>query len=485
MALPNTTITTAALVPPGAFVPPKPSEIAPGQPPPDYTGLPAFCRVAATISPVPDSAINFEVWLPASGWNGKFVGIGNGGFSGQVFHFFMGDPLTRGYAVASTDTGHEGGSADASFALGHPEKLVDFGWRAVHETTVKSKAIVAAHYGTTPKRSYWTGCSSGGRQGLKEAQQFPADYDGIVAGAPAHNWIPLMAHAAQVQVTLTDPSAGVPPPKLELLKEAAIAACDARDGVKDRVVEEPRACSFDPARLRCKGGDGPNCLTAAQVESARKIYAGVGSPRTGEKIYPGPEPGSEPSWFAFTPGVFPIAANYWRDIVIGDPKWQLSAFDLDTHVARARSMDSAGLTTTDANLKGFVGRGGKLLLWHGWTDGLIPARSSIDYYESVAAAMGADAIAESVKLFMAPGVDHCAGGEGTFVIDGLAAIDEWVERGRAPTRIVASRPLEGGKQRTRPLCPYPQVARYNGTGNTDDASSFACGPPTPPRGTGG
>ena len=474
ITLPDTTITVAELVPPGAFVAPAAAALAPGQPGPDYSGLPAFCRLAATVSPAPDSAIKFEIWLPVEAWNGKFVGVGNGGFSGAIFHFAMAEPLTRGYAVASTDTGHEGGPAEASFAVGHPEKLIDFGWRAVHEMTVKAKAIVAAHYGTAARRSYFTGCSSGGRQGLKEAQQFPEDYDGIAAGAPANNWIPLMAHAALIQQTLTSSDIGLTPPKLALLKEGAIAACDARDGVTDRVVEEPQACTFDPAALQCATEDTSSCLTPPQVAAARQIYAGVTNPRTGATIFPGPEPASEPAWFAFTPGVFPIGANYWRDIVIGDPNWDIAALDFDADLARAASMDSAGLTTTDPNLTQFVERGGKLLLWHGWTDGLISAQNSIDYYENVVATTGADQVKDSVRLFMVPGVDHCSGGEGTFGLDALGAIDAWVEQGRAPERIVASRPLPGAGERTRPLCAYPQIARYQGAGSTDAAANFEC-----------
>jgi feruloyl esterase len=382
----------------------------------------------------------------------------------------------RGYAVASTDTGHEGGPADASFAVGHPERLVDFAWRAVHETTVKSKAIVAAQYSKPASRSYWVGCSTGGRQGLKEAQRFPDDFDGISAGAPANNWVPLMAYGAKVQRLITDPKDGLTPPQLTMLKEAAIAACDARDGVSDRVVEDPRSCKFDPGTLACTTSKSSGCLTSRQVEVARSIYSGVVSPRTREKIFPGPAPASELQWLAYAPGLFPIAENYWRDQVSGDPNWSLAKLDLDADVARAKSMDTAEVTATDPNLRAFVTGGGKLLLWHGWTDGLIPAQNTIDYYQSVLAATGAEQVKDSVRLFMAPGVDHCFGGEGTFMIDTLDTIDAWVESGKPPEQIVASRPLEGGAVRTRPLCPYPQMARYRGQGSTDDASNFACVP---------
>jgi feruloyl esterase len=475
VALPGATITKAERVEAGAFVAPP---LPPGPPiSADYKTLPAFCRVAATASPTADSAIKFEVWMPVQGWNGKFVAVGNGGFAGRIFYFAMAEPLRRGYAVAGSDTGHEGGQADASFAVGHPEKLVDYAWRAVHEMTVKSKALIGAHYSTPPRRSYWVGCSSGGRQGLKEAQRFPDDFDGIVAGAPANNWIPLMAYGATVQRQLTNPSEALRQPQLMLLKEAAIAACDARDGVTDRVVGNPRNCTFDPGTLACAPGQSSACLTPAQVESARAIYAGVVNPRSGERIFPGPAPGSELEWGAYTPGAFPIAANYWRDLVIRDATWTPAKLDLDKDLTAARKLDTAGVDTTDPDLSVFVNRGGKLLLWHGWTDGLIPAQSTIDYYEKVLTTTRAAAVKESVRLFMAPGVGHCSGGEGTFQIDALAAIDAWAETGKAPDQIVAGRPLPAGARRTRPLCAYPQVARYRGQGSTDDAGSFVCEPP--------
>ena len=475
LALPNTRITRAERVPAGTFTAPAPPPIPVRV---DYSRLPAFCRVAATISPTPDSAIKMEIWMPTEAWNGKFVGVGNGGFSGEIWYFAMVGPLSRGYAVASTDTGHEGDQADASFAVGHPEKLVDFGWRAVHEMTVKSKAIIAQHYGTTARRSYWVGCSSGGRQGLKEAQRFPADYDAISAGAPANNWIPLMAYGATVQRLLTDPRSGLQPPALTLLKEAAIAACDARDGVTDRVVEDPRRCQFDPGTLQCRTGSATNCLTPEQVETARTIYAGVVNPRTRETVMPGPAAGGEPDWFAYTPKAFPIAANYWRDQVMANPNWSVASFDADADVARARALDRAELTTTTADLRPFFARGGKLLLWHGWTDGLIPAQSTIDYYQSVLRTSGPDANA-SMRLFMLPGVDHCAGGEGTFMMDEIGVLDAWVENKQPPDRIVARRPLQGGALRTRPLCPYPQVAHYRGQASTDDERNFECRAPAP------
>jgi feruloyl esterase len=295
LTLPDTTITSAQPVAAGEFTPPA------GGPPGamNFKRLPAFCRVSATLAPSKDSDIKIEVWMPASDWNGKFQAVGNGGWSGSIVYPSLGRALSNGYATASTDTGHSGGSG--SFALGHPEKLTDFGYRAVHEMTMKAKAIVAAYYGNGPKRSYWNGCSSGGKQGLKEAQRFPADYDGIVAGAPANYWTHLMFSSMWIaRAAHKEEASLIPPRKYALIHKAVLEACDASDGVKDGVLEDPTRCHFDPALLQCKGGDTADCLTAAQVETARAIYAPAKNPRTGQEIYPGLAPGSELGW-----GVWP------------------------------------------------------------------------------------------------------------------------------------------------------------------------------------
>src|SRR5947208_4555408 len=253
LALPNTTITVAQSVAAGEFKPPA----GPAVP---FENLPAFCRVAATLTPSKDSDIKIEVWLPVSGWNGKFQAVGNGGWSGAVSLGALASAVRRGYAAASTDTGHSGGSA--SFALGHPEKLVDFAWRAVHEMTVQAKAIVSAYYGSGPKFSYWNGCSSGGKQGLKEAQRFPKDYDGIIAGAPANYWTHLMAGDLwPAHATHKDPASYIPPEKYQLIHRAALEACDALDGVKDGLLEDPTRCNFDAKTLLCAGEDTSACLT--------------------------------------------------------------------------------------------------------------------------------------------------------------------------------------------------------------------------------
>ena len=477
LSLPNVTVTQAIVVGPGQFSP----QGAGGTVPPDAAKLPAFCRVAATLTPTRDSDIKIEVWMPGQGWNGKFLGVGNGGWAGNISYPAMAEGLGRGYAVASTDTGHSGNGGDASFALGHPEKLIDFGYRAVHEMTAAAKRFVSAFYDTAPRFSYWNGCSTGGKQGLTEAQRFPADYDGIIAGAPANNWTRLMTGLLWAgRATLSDPANRLPAEKLAILNRAALNACDARDGVADGVIENPRSCRFDPQVVRCKEGDGADCLTAAQVEAAKKIYGPATNPRTGEALFPGLPPGSESGWSQATggPAPFPIPDSHFKYVVFEDPKWDFRTLDFDRDVARAERVDNGTLTATNPDLNAFIKRGGKLLMYHGWNDQLITAQNSVNYYESVRSTVGAPRTDAAVRLFMAPGMAHCAGGPGPNQADWLAALEQWVERGVAPTRIVASRPAVG---RTRPLCAYPQVAQYSGSGSTDDAANFSCVAPDAKR----
>lgn len=478
LTLPNTTITLAKLEPAGTFNPPKPDSFG-GRP---VNDLPAFCRVAAETKPTKDSDIKFEVWMPVSGWNGKFMGVGNGGWSGEIWYPPMGAALRRGYATASTDTGHEGDGGDAGFALGHPEKLIDFGYRAVHEMTVKSKAIIAAYYGADAlKNSYWNGCSSGGKQGLKEAQRFPHDYGGIIAGAPANFWTHLSVSGIWIgQATLENPNYYIPREKYDVLHQAVLEACDALDGVKDGVLENPKRCHFDPEVLQCKGADGPQCLTASQVEAAKKIYAGPKNPRTGEQIFPGLEPGSENGWNFFGRGAEPlIVASHFKYLVFHDPKWDYRNLNFDSDVALADKLDNGVLNATNPNLKEFFAQGGKLLLYHGWNDPAIAPQNTINYYESVVEGMGGlSKVQNSTRLFMVPGMSHCRGGDGPFDFDSIAALEQWVEKGKVPDRIIAAHfapiPHPGKPDRTRPLCPYPQVAKYTGSGSTDDASNFVC-----------
>src|SRR5439155_17791675 len=294
ISLPNTTIKLAESVAAGTFTPPTP-QAGGGQRggQPAALAVPAFCRVAATLKPASDSEIDMELWLPEN-WNGKFQFVGGGGWAGVISYPAMASALREGYATASTDTGHKGGNAN--FAIGHPEKLVDFAYRAVHESTVKSKAILTTFYDRAPKLSYWSGCSTGGRQGLMEAQRYPEDFDAIVAGAPANYQTHLHAWDLSVAVpVLKDPSAVVSLAKATALNKAVIAACDAKDGLNEGVLNNPRQCKFDPSTLLCKAGDADSCLTPPQLEAVKRMYAPART-KSGEIVFPGKEPGSETGW---------------------------------------------------------------------------------------------------------------------------------------------------------------------------------------------
>jgi feruloyl esterase len=465
LALPETTILSAALVPDGPFTPP--SATATAKPIP----IVAACRVVGRINP----AVNFEVWMPASGWNGKFQAVGGGGFAGVISYGAMATALRGGYATASTDTGHS--TPGASWALGHPELVIDFGYRAIHETTVKAKAIVAAYYGNGPRLSYFVGCSTGGRQGLMEAQRFPNDYDGIVAGAPANYWTHMPAgNLFMAAATLKDEATRLSAAKLSALNKGAIAACDARDGVTDGLIENPQSCSFDPASLQCSGAETDACLTPAQIGAARKIYGASVNPRTKEEIVPGMPPGSELTWSALAGGAqpFPIAVDFYRYIVFADPNWDWKTMDFDKDVAAGEEKAGKVMNAIDPDLTAFKKRGGKLIMYHGWNDQLISPFNSINYFNSVSKKMGAAATADFARLFMAPGMLHCAGGPGPNAFDAVGALEQWVEKGVAPSQLIASHSTNGVVDRTRPLCAYPQVATYRGSGSIDEAASFVC-----------
>jgi feruloyl esterase len=473
LALRNTTITSAQVVPAGEFVQP-----AGRGPAPSFKDLPAFCRVEGTLTPSADSDIKIEVWLPVSGWNGKFQAVGNGGWAGIISYGPLGAAVRRGYAAASTDTGHVGGSA--SFALGHPEKLTDFAYRAVHETTVAAKAIIANFYGSTARYSYWNGCSTGGRQGLKEAQKFPADFDGIIAGAPANYQMHLHVWSVAVaQAMHKEPGSYIPPEKYPAIHKAALEACDALDGLKDGLIQDPTRCHFDPKVLECKGADSPACLTAPQVEAARKLYASVKNSRTGAEIFPGMEPGSELGWAGLAgPNAAAVATDTFTYIVYKDPNWDWHTLNPDTDTVLADKTDNGLIDAIDPNLEPFFRHKGKLIMYHGWSDQLIAPGNSVNYYGSVAKKTGSKSVDE-IRLFMAPGMAHCAGGEGPNTFDMVSAMEQWVEHDHAPEQIVASHSQNGTVDRTRPLCPYPQIARYKGSGSIDEAANFTCAAPQP------
>jgi feruloyl esterase len=477
LKLPDTTITVAKSETNESYRPPVWDEKGP--PPPSTHDLPPFCRVAADIKPTPDSNIKIEVWLPVSGWNGKFEAVGNGGWSGRVWYPYMGLALRKGYATASTDTGHQGRGEDASFAMGHPEKVVDFGYRAVHELTIKARAIIAAYYGGPPKFSYWEGCSSGGMQGLKEAQRYPNDYDGIIAGAPANNWTPLLASGVWIAQSNHNGEALIlSNENLALLHKTALDSCDLLDGLKDGLIDNPLDCHLDPGKLLCKGTDRSACLSRAQVDAAEKIYAGPTNPRTGEQVFPGLKPGSELGWFIF--GSLPeppIVASYFKYLVFHDPAWDFRKLNFDADIAQAEKLNNGLIDATDPDLRKFFAHGGKLILYHGWSDPMISPQNTISYYKNILHTSGNQADT-SVRLFMAPGMGHCGGGEGPFAFEMEDALSQWVERDKAPALIVAAHlpadPASHAPDRTRPLCAYPQVAKYKGTGSIDDASNFVC-----------
>lgn len=472
LALPNTSITLAQTVAAGAFAPPEPFSATP-----EYGQLPTFCRVVATLTSSSDSDIKIEVWLPIANWNGKLEGVGNGGWAGIISYGWLAAALQEGYASASTDTGHVGGNA--SFVIGHPEKLVDFAYRAVHEMAVKSKAIIAAFYGRAPRFSYFTGCSTGGRQGLMEAQRYPEDFDGIIAGAPANYQTHLSAWRIAVEAKiLQSPASVVPPAKLALLNRAVLAACDAIDGVTDGLLTDPRQCHFDPRTILCSTAERDDCLTGRQIEAVKMGYAPA-IRATGELIYPGLVPGGETGWNMLTgtkPEPGSIDVGMFRFVAHQDPTWDWRTFDLDRDTSLID--EKAGfIDAVNPDLSAYRAHGGKLLIYHGWTDGgsggAISPLNTINYYESVLAKMGPPQ-QDWLRLFMVPGMAHCGGGSGPNQVNWMAALERWRESGIAPDQLIASRVSDNHVNMTRPLCPYPQVAHYSGVGSTNDASNFAC-----------
>jgi len=461
VALPQTSITSAQIVAPGAFTPPSAGTRGGGRGANPFKDLPAFCRVAATLAPTSDSDIRIEVWLPASGWNGKFQAVGNGGWAGIISYPAMAEAIKRGYATASTDTGHTG--AGGSFALGHPEKFIDFAYRSEHEMTVKAKALVSAFYGAAPKFSYWNGCSTGGRQGLAEVQRYPDDFDGVVAGAQANPRTHLNAWQLTIgKAALSDPAAFIPPDKYPLIHKAVLDQCDALDGLKDGLLSDPTKCRFDASRL--------DFLTPRQIETVRAVLSPTKT-RKGDVVFPGYAPGAELGWAGLIGGPEPTATaiDQFKFVVFKDPNWDWRTFDLDRDVAIADKVDSGTINAINPHIEPFVRRGGKLLMYHGWADQLVGPLTSVNYYDSLS-----KDVRSSVRLFMVPGMGHCGGGEGPSTFDMMTAIEQWVEQGHAPARIVASHAAAGVVDRTRPLCPYPQTAVYTGSGSIDEAANFVC-----------
>jgi feruloyl esterase len=436
--------------------------------------LPAFCRVAATLTPSSDSNIRIELWMPeAENWNGKYLAVGNGAFAGSVSTNALIEPLRRGYAASSTDTGHVGGSG--SFAL-NEELLIDFAHRAVHEMAVHSKTVIEMFYDAGPSSSIFNGCSTGGRQALATAQRYPTDFDGIIAGAPAN--YPTHLQGAQVwmgQFAHETPSGPLSSEKLEFLHDSVVASCDMNDGVGDGVIENPGMCRFESTALRYRcplGEDGSSCLTLSQGEVAARMYQG---PKTsgGASLFPGLAMGSELLWAGAMGRPSSLAIDTFRYLVHKDEGWDEATFDVEADVALAEEVIGPTMDSMDPDISAFVENGGRLLIYHGWADWGISPQNSINYYESVMGRLGSS-VDDSVRLFMLPGVGHCRGGEGPDTFDSIGVMDDWVTSGVAPSRISVSRVREGEVDRTRPLCAFPQTAAYDGTGSTDDESNFTC-----------
>ena len=498
LKLPNTTISSAETVAAGAFTlpagsPPQPGGFA------AFKMLPAFCRVKGVIEPSTDSHIEFEVWLPTSGWNGRYQGAGNGGFGGYINFSGLAEAVNNGYAGSSTDTGHEASGTNAEWALGHHEKLVDYFYRAIHDTAENAKAIIQAFYGAGPKYSYFSSCSNGGRQALMEAQRYPADYDGIIAGAPANFFSRAgVSLRWNVYATEADRASYIPASKLPTIQGAALAACDT---AKDGFIDDPTKCRFDPTKLLCNGAESNSCLTQPQVAALKKIYTG---PRNsnGEQLYPGLMPGGEADpqgWLLWITGaapgqslVYTFSTQATKYMVFQDPAMHYWALNFDGDTKRDDEVLADG-NATNANLKAFRSRGGKLILYHGWNDPALSPMNTVNYYRSVVSTMGRGA--DFIRLYMVPGMLHCAGGPGPNSFGAgtpsaqadsehsmSMALEHWVEKGVAPAAIIATKYRNNldptsGVVRTRPLCPYPQAAQYTGPDSRDEAANFVCSVP--------
>jgi feruloyl esterase len=464
LASPTVSIKLATVVDTGNFTPVGSADA--------LYNLPPFCRVAADLRPTPDSNIRIEVWLPTGQWNGKFIAVGSGGWGGSLSYGEMADALRRGYATSATDDGHTGPSA--SFVVGHPEKLIDFAYRAGREMTVEAKTLIRAFYGRDPRYSIWSGCSGGGREGLLQASRYPDEFDGIIAGDPANIRRNSWALELAVQ-TFKDPEAYIPPAKYPTIHRAVLEACDAKDGLKDGLIEAPERCNVDFKSLQCKAADGLDCLTARQVQTAQTITSPVAT-KTGKILFPRVEPGTELRWSRLAGGPQPadLFLDEFRYVVYRDPNWDWRSFDLERDSSKAHAVDK-DVDELNPDLTAFAKHGGKLLLYHGWADQQVAPGSSVEFYKAVLDASGGpEQTSNWVRLFMAPGMAHCSGGEGPDNFDKIGVMEQWVEQSKAPEQIIATHKTAGKVDRTRPLCPYPEVAHYKGIGSIDEASNFSC-----------
>jgi hypothetical protein len=453
--------------------------------------MPSYCSVTAHSHPTSDSDIIIGVALPAANWNGKVLQLGNGGYAGEVPSLTAG--VASGYATAGTDDGHQDPNVlDASWALGHPQKIIDFGYRALKETTNTAKAVIAAFYDRRPKLSYFQGCSDGGREALQEAQRYPDDWDGIVVGAPANYWTHLFNGFVYNQQQLTERP--VPVTKLPAIQAEALKQCDAADGVVDGVNGNPLRCKFEPEQMRCRNGDSDQCLTEAQIKTLRRIMTGPRDPRDGSTIFPGyqlnavADPAVSPWIFAGDPTLqAAFGDQFYINMVFNDPTWNYMTLNRTSDVDFADHKMAGILNSTNPDLSALVRRGAKVIHYHGWEDNAISPINSINYFKSVFAELRDEERHDADKrvrkdsfyrLFLAPGMSHCGGGPGANSFDALGALDNWVANGVAPDRILATKfvnddPSQGVKF-TRPLCSYPKVAIWNGKGSDTDAANYEC-----------
>jgi feruloyl esterase len=443
--------------------------------------LPAFCEVRATISRVPGSHVGALYRLPVN-WNGKMLGIGGGGFAGGLTLNAAADGLSRGYAVIQNDMGHEStGALDPAFSIKAPgqpnvEAIVDFGHRATHVATEVGKALVSDYYGRAAQRAYWQGCSTGGRQGLAEIQRYPGDYDGVIAGAPVYTPLVYSNAILRVQAFHEHPDSNLLPEHVPLIHQHVLAACDANDGLADGILTDPRSCTWDPGELACKGAPSADCLTQAQLETVRRVYAGVKT-KDGKFAAMPLMRGGESDWVGRMIGTKEqprginavLGAPFVSYIVKSDPSYDIMTFDPERDMQALSTGLAAEVHQQNPEISAFINRGGKLLLWHGFNDPGPSPLSTIDYFDEVRHKV--PAAKDSVRLFLAPGVLHCGGGAGPDRFDALTAMERWVEQGTPPASMVATK---ANSPISRPLCPYPQVSRYKGAGNPNEAANFAC-----------
>ena len=471
------------------FVRPPFNTFARGTAGPQITVNVPFCRVVGTIKPTSDSDIQFELWLPPQAdWNSKFQGVGSGGSLGAIEYQRIMRGLVRGYATVSTDSGHRStNGSDNSWALRHPERVTDFGYRAQHLVTQAAKTLTQRFYGRAPQHAYFVGCSQGGHHGLMEAQRFPEDYDGIIAGAPVYDWVGEMTEQAwNVRALQQTPAGALSAEKLQLLHRAVIKACGGPDGL----VEDPHKCSFDPATLKCDSPAQSSCLSDGEVTAVRQMYAGPKTP-AGVRVYPGLSRGSESGWDRLWSDPKKLGGSwleFYRFMIFQNPSWDLTMLDFDRDPSVAEQKVGQMLNPMSSDLSGFAKRGGKIIIYHGWADDMVPSQVSIDYYDSVNSKLGPKQLEEFYRLFMVPGMWHCSSGpdvllrsEDAMAIpleperDMLTALEQWVERNHAPNSFVASRLNKDGTiERTQLLCPYPSVATFGGTGDPMLAQNWQC-----------